>query len=173
MKRFRTRVSREGLVPDRTAFNRTRPDVIDTDAYYQDIESSKLDRLDIEQTTDRIVDESSALRARITAMGPCACVAYLHLYIAEGQPETLAAFNARLLTIDTQLTIAYPTPIGAPYTAIADNQRDSDDNVFRTESRQSSNVLVRATDLAGVPIDLSVGEHEFVLICRKLLPETF
>ncbi|MGB0890497.1 MAG: hypothetical protein ACPGWS_09455, partial [Solirubrobacterales bacterium] len=115
---FRTRVSREGVVTGRDAFNQTATtqSIVDTANYQQDIEDGKLDRLDLEETTNSTIEEASALRDRLDAVGPLGVVAYLHVRTLEGKPETLGAFNCRLGEMDAQLPVIFLIPLAEPYT---------------------------------------------------------
>lgn len=170
---FRTRVSREGVVSSRNSFNRRVEAPIDTANYQQDTEDSKLDRLDIERTTDGAIDEASALRDRLVAVGPLGCVAYLHVRLAEGVPTTLAAFNTRLGEMAAQLPILLLTDIEEPYIAVVHNQRSGDNDIYHVDDRLARTLTIRAIDTAAGVVALNVDEHEFVLIGYQLLSEDF
>ena len=173
--KFISRVSREGVVSSRDSFNGP-PEPIDTANYQQDSEDSKQDRLDLQKTLDATIAEATALRDRLVALGPLGVVAYLHVRIAEGEPETLGAFNCRLGVMGAQLNIILLTAIEAEYTAVVHNQRSADNDTYYVDDRLARTLTIRAFDLSGVigvPVDLSLDAHEFVLICRKLLPEAF
>ncbi len=136
-------------------------------------EGTTLDMFDIEATTSNQATESSATRERVTALGRCACVAYLHAELATGAPSTLASAGTRITTVGTTIAIALEPEIQTPYSARVDDQADASDLVYRVDDQLSGSITVRATDLAGVAVDLSIGDRAFCLEIHQLLPEVF
>lgn len=131
------------------------------------------DLLQIQTTSKETSSESSSTKSRVQELGSVARNAYLHLSLDAGQPTRLGGVEIDSFEIGTEITVKYSSELPDVYTAVATSQLDGANTVFWTDSRSSQSVVVRATTLAGAVVDLSVGQHEFVLVCRSVLPEGF
>lgn len=132
-----------------------------------------IEALDIEATTVELAAESAANRLRVTALGRCACVAYLHAAISSGAPSTAAAAGVRITTVAADVSIVLDPPVTIPYTVQVSDQESGSNLVYRANDRLSRSLTVRATNLTGMAVDLSTGDRAFCLEIRQLLPETF
>ena len=136
-------------------------------------ERATQESLDIERATSSQAADSAAIRARADALGRCSCVSYLHATLATGAPSTLAAAGARITTVAATITVELDPPVESPYSVRVDDQASASDLVYRVDNALARSLTLRATDLAGAAVDLSVGDRAFTLALYRLLPETF
>jgi hypothetical protein len=156
-RRFRTRVH----------------DLGDTVTAEQDLEASRQDRLEIQDTFDGTADEADRTRARTTDQGPVAHLMAVVTVGAAGAPNSQGTGLRVSDVTATEVTVKLEKPQPLPYAVIVQDQRPGSRLVYWVERKAAEFFVISATDLAGAPTDFTAGEHVFAVSVQRALRARF